>query len=64
MTLTLFKSEISQQQLNIKSYRNYNSFDDEIFESVISEEIEENNTSRDFETFKATIIDPLDKHAL
>ena len=53
MILTLFKSEILQQQPNIISYRNYKRFDSQTFQSVIS----------DFESFKRTIVDALDKYA-
>ena len=54
LILTLFKSAIS--------YRNYKRFDSQTFESAISQKIEE-NMSMDFEAFKRTIIDTLDKHA-
>ena len=62
LILTLFKSEIPQQRRNIISYRNYKHLDSQTFESVILKKMEE-HTSMDFEAFKHTIIDTLDKHA-
>ena len=62
LILTLFKSEIPQQRPNIISYRIYKRFDGQIFKSVISKKIEE-NMSMDFEAFKCTIVDTLDKYA-
>ena len=61
LILTLFKSEISQQRPNIVSYRNYKRFDSQIFKSEISKKMEE-NTSMDFEAFKRTIVNTLDKY--
>ena len=61
LILTLFKSEISQQRSNIVSYRNYKRFDSQIFKSEISKKMEE-NTSMDFEAFKRTIVNTLDKY--
>ena len=50
-----------KQQPNIMSYQNYKPFDSQTIESVISKKIEE-KTSMDFEAFKRTIINILDKH--
>ena len=61
LILTLFKSEIPWQQTNIISYRDCERFDSQAFESVITKKIGK-NTSMDFEAFKRTIIDALDKH--
>ena len=55
LILTLFKSKILLQRPNIILYWNY-----ERFESVISKKIEQ-NTSMDFEAFKRTIVNTLDK---
>ena len=60
LILTLFKSEIPQQRPNIISYRKR--FDSQIFQSLISKKMEE-NTSMDFEAFKRTIVNTLDKYA-
>ena len=62
LILTVFKSEIPQQRPNIISYRNYKRYDSQLFKSVISKKIEE-NTSKDFEAFKGTIVDTLDRYA-
>ena len=62
LVLTIFKPEIPQQQPNIISYRNYKRFGSQTFESVIFNKIDE-NMSMDFEAFKFTIVDTLDKHA-
>ena len=59
LILTLFKSEIPQQRPNIISYRKR--FDSQIFQSLISKKMEE-NTSMDFEAFKRTIVNTLDKY--
>ena len=50
-----------KQQPNIMLYQNYKRFDSQTIESVISKKIEE-KTSMDFEAFKRTIINILDKH--
>ena len=60
LILTLFKSEIPQQRPNIISYRKR--FDSQMFQSLISKKMEE-NTSMDFEAFKRTIVNTLDKYA-
>ena len=60
LILTLFKSEIPQQRPNIISYRKR--FDSQILQSLISKKMEE-NTSMDFEAFKRTIVNTLDKYA-
>ena len=44
LILTLFKSEIPEQQPNMTPYRNYKRFDRETFEIVISKKIEENTS--------------------
>ena len=62
LILTLFKSEIPQQRPNIISHQNYKRFDSHTFECVISKKTEE-NTSMDFEVFKRTTVDTLDKYA-
>ena len=61
LILTIFKSKILQQRPNIISYWNYERFDTQTFEGVISKT--EQNTSMDFEAFKRTIVDTLDKRA-
>ena len=61
LILTLFISEIPQQQPNIILDRNCKCFDSQTFASVISKTIEE-NISMDFEAFKRTINDTFYKH--